>query len=157
VLHGDFRGADRGAAKRHQAHPGLLDAVPARLHGHGGRLRRAGRGDVSPDDARVFQGAAFPRRGFGHSRTARGAGHLAHGRPGAENSADVHHVHDRDAGADRVPALRGIVQQGFRARGGVPLSPGLLLGRRVHGVADRILYDAAAVGGVLRRRTNRRG
>ena len=37
--------------------------------------------DVPPDDARVLQGAAVPRRGFGDPRDAPRAGHLQDGRP----------------------------------------------------------------------------
>ena len=69
LLHRHLCRADRRAAKRHQAHPGLLDAFAAWLHGHGGRLRRPGRGDVPPDHPRLLQGAALPRRRRGHSRS----------------------------------------------------------------------------------------
>ena len=52
------RGHDRARADRHQARDRLLDDVADRLHDHGrlrGRLRG---GHVSPDDARLLQGAA---------------------------------------------------------------------------------------------------
>ena len=54
--------ADRARTDRHQARDRLLDDVADRLH-----VRRRGRGrvperNVPPDDARVLQGAALPRR-----------------------------------------------------------------------------------------------
>ena len=66
---------DRHRAERHQARGRVLDAVAARLHD-----RRAGRvglfgGGLPPDDARLLQGAAVPRRRLGDHRHAPRAGH----------------------------------------------------------------------------------
>ena len=57
--------AHRRPAERHQAHPRLLDALATRLHGHGVGSRRPAR-RCSTVHARVFQGAAVPRRRLGH-------------------------------------------------------------------------------------------
>ena len=86
LLHRHLRRAHRRPAKRHQAHPCLLHALAARLHGHGRGLPRPRRRDVPPDHPRLLQGAALPRRRFRHPRAARGAGHLAHGRALARKS-----------------------------------------------------------------------
>src|SRR3712207_8259487 len=51
--------------RSYQAHPGILDALAAWLHGRGARRRRLGRGAVSPADACLLQGAALPRLGLG--------------------------------------------------------------------------------------------
>ena len=79
---------DRHRAERHQARGRVLDAVAAGLHD-----RRAGRVGVlgrrlPPDDARLLQGAAVPRRRLGDHRHAPRAGHAPHGRP-----AQVHADH----------------------------------------------------------------
>ena len=79
-IHRAARRAHRRPAKRHQTHHRLLDALATRLHGHGGRLGRPDGGDVPSDHARVFQGAAVPRRRLGHHRAAPRAGHLENGR-----------------------------------------------------------------------------
>jgi NADH-quinone oxidoreductase subunit L len=72
--HGDRRdhravhGLPRHRAERHQARGRLFDAVAIGLHdGRARRLGLLGRG-VPPDDARLLQGAAVPRRRFGHHR-----------------------------------------------------------------------------------------
>ena len=44
-------------------------------------MRRVFRRHLSPDDARVLQGAALPRRGQRDPRALRRAGHAQHGRP----------------------------------------------------------------------------
>ena len=59
---------DRLHPDRHQARPGLLHALPARLH-----VRLAGRGgldggDLPPHDPRLLQGPALPGLGLGHPR-----------------------------------------------------------------------------------------
>ena len=54
----------------HQAHRRLLDAVPARLHDRGAGGLRLRRGHLPPDDPRVLQGVAVPRRGLGDHRAA---------------------------------------------------------------------------------------
>ena len=48
--------------ERHQARRRLFDAVAARLHDRRARRVRVLGGDLPPDDARVLQGAAVPRR-----------------------------------------------------------------------------------------------
>ncbi len=59
---------DRHRAERHQARGRLFDAVAARLHdGGAGRVGLFG-GDLPPDDPRVLQGAAVPRRRLGDHR-----------------------------------------------------------------------------------------
>ena len=98
-IHRAARGADRRPAKRHQTHPRLLDALATRLHGHGRRLGRPDAGDVSSDHARIFQGAAVPRRRLGHPCAAPRAGHLEDGRPAKENARHVLDVYHRHAGA----------------------------------------------------------
>ena len=61
---GDARdgGADRARPGRHQARDRLLDDVPDRLHVPRRGPRRVRELDVPPDDARLLQGAALPRR-----------------------------------------------------------------------------------------------
>ena len=69
--HGVHGGDHRPGAERHQARPGLLDRVAARLHVPGdgrGRVRRRG---VPPDDARLLQGAALPLLRVGDPRDGR--------------------------------------------------------------------------------------
>ena len=61
---------DRLHPDGHQARPGLLDALPARLH-----VRLAGRGRVDgghlpPHEPRLLQGPALPGLGLGHPRRA---------------------------------------------------------------------------------------
>ena len=66
--HRALHGVPRHRAERHQARRRVFDAVAARLHD--GRARRVGvfGGDLPPDDARVLQGAAVPRRRLGDHR-----------------------------------------------------------------------------------------
>ena len=52
-------------------------------------LRRVFGGHLPPDDARVLQGAAVPRRGQRDSRAGRRAGHAQHGRAAQEDSLDL--------------------------------------------------------------------
>ena len=60
--HGAVHGLPGHHPERHQARGRVLDAVAAGLHDRGaGRLGLLG-GRVPPDDARVLQGAAVPRR-----------------------------------------------------------------------------------------------
>ena len=76
---GDLCRDDRHRAKRHQEGSRLLDRLAARIYVPRVRRRGVYRRDLSRDDARVFQGAAVPRLGFGHSRNASRAGHAADG------------------------------------------------------------------------------
>ncbi len=142
LLHRHLRRAHRRPAKRHQAHPRLLDALAARLHGHGRRLRRARCRDVPPHHPRLLQGAPLPRRRLGHPRAARRAGHLENGRPLQQNSAHLLDLRHRHARAHRLPALRRILQQGLRPLRRLRLPSRLLLGRRHHRVPHRLLHDA---------------
>ena len=78
-------------------------------------------GDLPPDDARLLQGGALPRRGLGDHRAAPRAGHAQDGR-----AAQVHADHLLD-GADRRArqrghsAVRGVLLQGDDRRGGAPV------------------------------------
>ena len=120
---GPVHGVPRHRQQRHQAGRGVLDAVPARLHDRGpGRLRVRGL-DLPPDDARILQGAAVPRRRLGHHRDAPRAGHAQDGRPQEVHAHHVRHRADRFAGADRVPRLFRILLQGRGDRGGACLAP----------------------------------
>ena len=114
LLHRHLRRAHRRPAKRHQAHPRLLDPLAARLHGHGRRLRRPRRRDVPPHHPRLLQGAPLPRRRLRHPRPARRAGHLENGRPRAKkipaHLLDLPHRHARP---ERLPAFRRLLQQGL--------------------------------------------
>ena len=62
------RRADRARPGRHQARDRLLDDVADRLHVPRRRARRVRELDVPPDDARLLQGAALPRRRHRHPR-----------------------------------------------------------------------------------------
>ena len=73
--HRALHGADRAHAVRHQARGRLLDALAARLHDRGARRLGLLGGDLPPDDARLLQGGAVPRRGLGDHRHAPRAGH----------------------------------------------------------------------------------
>ena len=77
----------------------VLDDVADRLHVPRGRARRLRERDVPPDDARVLQGAALPRRRHRHPRARRGAGHPQDGRPPAADAVDVGGDADRRARA----------------------------------------------------------
>ena len=59
------------------------------LHGDGGWAGFARRGDVSPYDARLLQGAAVPRGWLGDRGAASRAGHLENGRPARADAQDV--------------------------------------------------------------------
>ena len=101
--HGDAprRGPRRARAVGHQAGHRVLDDVPDRLHvprrgDRGVRLR-----DLPPDDARLLQGAALPRRGSRHPPPRRRAGHPPDGRPEDRPPADAHRLPDRHGRARR--------------------------------------------------------
>ena len=59
---------DRARADGHQARDRVLDDVADRLHVRRRRARRVPERDVPPDDARLLQGAALPRRRHRHPR-----------------------------------------------------------------------------------------
>ena len=114
-----FMALPRHRAERHQARRRLFDAVAARLHD--GRARRVGvlGGDVPPDDARVLQGAAVPRRRLGDHRactTSRTSATWAACASTCRSPTD--HVADRLAGAGRHPVLRRLLLEGRDHRGG---------------------------------------
>ena len=69
--HRAVRRDHRARAERHQARARLLDRQPARLHVHGLRRGRVHGRHLPPDDARLLQGAAVPRRGLGDPRACR--------------------------------------------------------------------------------------
>jgi hypothetical protein len=104
--------------ERHQARGRLFDAVAARLHDR--RARRVGLlgGDLPPDDARLLQGAAVPRRRLGDHRHAPRPGHPQHGRPAQVHADHLDHVAARLAGADRHAVLVGLLLEGLDHRGG---------------------------------------
>ena len=134
--HRAVHGLPRHRAERHQARGGLFDAVAAGLHDRGARrLGLFGR-DVPPDDARLLQGAAVPRRRFGHHRHAPQSGHPLHGRPEEVHADHLDHLADRLAGADRHAFPVGLLFQGNHHRGGQAVEPAG--GRhRLLGGADR--------------------
>ena len=70
----------------------------------GAGLGAYGERDVPPDDARVLQGAALPRRRARDPPPRERAGHPQDGRPAEVDAEDVHRVPGRLAGAGRDPA-----------------------------------------------------
>ena len=100
---GAVHGVPRHRPERHQAGGRVLDAVAAGLHDR--RARRVGvlGGDLPPDDARVLQGAAVPRRRLGHHRAAPRAGPAQDGR-----AAPVHADHLDHGAVVGSLALAGI-------------------------------------------------
>ena len=130
-LHRDPGGLDRVDPDRHQAGPGLLDPVPARLHVRRARRRGVDRGDLPPDDPRLLQGPPVPRLGLGHPRRPRGAGHAPDGRPVAEDPDHLRDDAHRLAGDRRDPAAGRLLQQGR--------DPGRGVQERLHrGLGDRL-------------------
>ena len=121
--HRALHGLPRHHPERHQARGRLLDAVAARLHDGGARRLGLLGGDVPPDDARLLQGAAVPRRRLGDHRHAPRAGHAQHGRPAQVHADHLDHVADRLAGADRHAVLRRLLLQGHDHRGGAREPP----------------------------------
>ncbi len=86
--------------------------LAARLHVHGLRRGRLRRRHLPPDDPRLLQGAALPRRRLGDPLPEWRAGHAQHGRP-----AQAHPVHllDHDDGHLRhrgVLPVRRILLEG---------------------------------------------
>ena len=105
---------DRPDAERYQTGAGLFDDLATGLHGRRRRARRLRRRGLPPGDACLLQGAALPRRGFGHPRRGtrrdarrrarRSAGYARDGRAGRAHAADLHRVPRRRAFAGRLPA-----------------------------------------------------
>ncbi len=91
--HGHLRRHHRPRPDRHQARPRLLHRLAARLHVPGLRCCRLFSRHLPPDDPRLLQGAALPRRRLGHSRPRRRTGPAQNGRP---PSPHAHHVLDHD-------------------------------------------------------------
>ena len=75
-------------------------------------------GDLPPDDARLLQGAAVPRRRLGDHRHAPRPGHPQHGRPAQVHADHLDHGAARLAGADRHAVLRRLLLEGLDHRGG---------------------------------------
>ena len=97
-------GPDRARPDRHQARDRVLDDVADRLHVRRRGDRRLPAGDVPPDDARLLQGAALPRRRDRHPRARRRAGHPPHGR--ARAGAAVHEDRSSWSARSRSSASR---------------------------------------------------
>ncbi len=113
MVHRRHRGDRPG---RHQARDRLLDDVADRLHDHGRVRRRLLGRPVSPDDARVLQGAAVHGRRLDHRRhggraVARQDGRLP---PGA--AVHVRVLRDRRPGAERAAAVLRLAVQGRHHR-----------------------------------------
>ena len=108
--------ADRARADRHQARDRLLDDVADRLHVRRRRARRVPERDVPPDDARVLQGAALPRRRARDPRARRRAGHPQAGRARQADAVHADRVPRRLARARRHPAVRRLLLEGLDHR-----------------------------------------
>ena len=113
-----FLGDPGHRPERHQARRRVFDAVATGLHDRGARRVGLRRRHLPPDDARVLQGAAVPRRGLGHHRDAPRPGHAQHGRARQVHAHHLHHDADRQPGAVRHSAVRGVLLQGRDHRGG---------------------------------------
>ncbi len=112
-------------SERHQARPGLLDDLPARLHVHRLRRRR-GRGRSFPSlYPRLLQEPALPLRRKRHPRPVRRAGHAEDGRPAEISAPDVSRRSSSGAIAIAgVPFLLRLLFQGRHPDPGV--RPGML-------------------------------
>ena len=105
-------GPHRARPDGHQARDRVLDDVADRLHVPRRRARRVRERDVPPDDARLLQGAALPRRRHRHPPPRGRAGHPPDGRPAPRDAEDVHRVPGRLARARRDPAALGLLLEG---------------------------------------------
>ncbi len=119
--HASGRRPDRARPGRHQASHRLFDDVPDRLHVPRRGSRRLRERDVPPDDARVLQGTALPRRRNRHPRARRRAGHAEDGRAEKTAAADLGRLPDRSSW--RSPASRLSRDSGPRIRSSPPRSP----------------------------------
>ncbi len=81
----------------------------ARLHDGGARRLGVLGGRVPPDDARLLQGAAVPRRRQRDHRHAPRPGHPQHGRPAQVHADHLDHLAGRLAGVDRHAAVLGLL------------------------------------------------
>ena len=87
--HRPLRRHHRHRPERHQEGPRLLHGEPARLHVRGGRRRGLSRRHLPPDDPRLLQGPALPRRRRVIHGHAQRAGHPQDGRPAEEDALDL--------------------------------------------------------------------
>ena len=147
--HGALHGLSRRHPERHQARRRLLDALAARLHDGGARrLGVLGRG-VPPDDARLLQGAALPRRRLGDHRHAPRPGHPQHGRPAEVHADHLDHVAGRLARPDRHAVLRRLLLEGLDHRGGAREPPRRRRLRLLRGRCRRLRHGVLFVPDVL--------
>ena len=106
---------DRPDAERHQEGAGLLDRVPARVHGHGAGRRRLHRGSCAPHHPRGLQGVPVPRVRLRDPRRPQ-PGHPGNGRPAQEDAHHLLHLPHRHAGDRRGAAVLGLLLQGHDPR-----------------------------------------
>ncbi len=112
--------AHRAGPDGHQARDRLLDDVPDRLHVPRGRADLVRERDVPPDDARLLQGPALPRRRHRHPLARHGAGHPADGRPPQAPAEDLRGDADRQPW--RLPGSRRSQGSSRRTRSSPPRS-----------------------------------
>ena len=105
------RGADRTGAERHQARACLLHHFAAWLHVPWMRGCGLFHRNLSPDDARVLQGALLPRRRFRDSRAGRRAGPPQDGRTPQENPD---HILDDDRSRLRDYGIAAVLRLLFK-------------------------------------------
>src|ERR1019366_10635798 len=90
-------------AERYQESFRVLNGFAAWVYVPGGWRRRVFRRGVAPDDARVLQGAAVPRRRQRDPRVPWRAGYAAHGRLEEVRSVDLPDSGGCFAGDFRLP------------------------------------------------------
>ena len=148
---GDLRGDDGHHRDRHQESARLFDGQPARLHVRGRGRGRLHRRDLSPDDARVLQGAVVPGRGKRHPRPARRAGHHEDGGLAVEAAGDVRDVHDGDARHRGDLSARRVLLERRDPLGRLVLGKQDRVGRSgAVRRTDRVLHVPSDVSGLLR-------
>ena len=146
-IYGRLCRADCRGAKRHQAHPGLLDRLATRLHDGRPRHGRRGRGYVPPDNSCFFQGALIHGRGLGDSRLPRRAGYSQNGRTESRYAADVCDLRGRHVGAMRISAaVFRLLEQGRHSGSCTALErcQNSVLYAGLWRVADGVLHDPAS-------------